>query len=136
MGLLAAAFSLYQNEKETKEPDPPRPLSSFEIERLEEIIERLTEIGIMFQEGNGLSHWKSLHCVFEVGKAYCLFGEDDKAQPLLEQVFILGEDKPGPEFTKQIIETAECLNVIYLKKELLIEKSMKALEKKAFTPSR
>lgn len=107
---------------------PERPYSEEDFYRLNEIISHHSELGIMREETKGLSHPDTLHSFLQVAEAYYHLGQDDKAQPLLEQVYILGDDKARPEFT---IQPAEMLNYIYLKKDF--KKSMRALEKKALT---
>ena len=85
----------------------------------------------MREEHNGLSHPNTLHSFLQVAEAYYHLGQDDKAQPLLEQVFILGDETSRPEFS---IESAEILNYIYRKKDF--QKSIRALEQKALTSQR
>lgn len=126
MGLLASTKSQSVYHPPTC---PDRLYTEENFHHLNDIISHHSEMGIMREETKGLSHPDTLHSFLQVAEAYYHLGQDDKAQPLLEQVYILGDEKSRPEFT---IEPAEILNYIYLKSDF--QKNLHALEKKALTP--
>lgn len=108
---------------------PDRPYTEESFHRLNDIISHHSKMGNMREESQGVSHPHTLHSFLQVAEACYHLGQDDKALPLLEQVFILADDTSRPEFT---IESAEILNYIYRKKDF--QKSIRDLEKKALPP--
>lgn len=106
-----------------------QPLSESDVNRLRDIIHHHSEMGIMREETKGLNHPDTLHSFLQVAEAYFHLGQYAKAQPLLEQVFILSDERSRPEFT---VQAAEMLNFIYLSTGF--QTNMRALNKKALAP--
>lgn len=106
-----------------------KPLNETEADRLREIIHHHSEMGIMREETKGLSHPDTLHSFLTVAEAYFHLGQYAKAQPLLEQVFILSDETSRPEFT---VQAAEILNFIYRSTDF--RSNLRALNKKSLSP--
>lgn len=108
---------------------PDRPYTEEQFNHLYDIINHAADMGIARSEGYGLDHPHTLHAFLVAGTAYYHLGQDDKALPLLEQVYILGDYESRPEHT---IEPAVLLNYYYRKTNF--ERKLQALEARALHP--